>query len=170
MTEYKIQNMTVAYTLKNDIKLPPDLPNVKYDAQKFNGAIWKHNGLTFLIFRTGKINCVGGKKIENVQREMNNLAKTLENYIVEEKLVNLVASQTLAYNLDLTSLHDYLKARYNVSYEPELFAGLKVTLSGVVVICFHTGKVIMTGAKHESDFENVIKRMKPFLIMCKKSK
>ena len=43
--------------------------------------------------------------------------------------------------------------KYSMIYDPEHFPGLKISLSLVTAVVFHTGKVTLTGAKTKSDLE-----------------
>ena len=57
------------------------------------------------------------------------------------------------------------------SYEPELFPGLIYRLVNprVVFLIFVSGKVVITGAKKESDLSNALTKLYPVLVEFKKT-
>ena len=162
----EIQNMTATCCLNEEIRLPPALPGVQYNPQKFSGAIWKHGGLTFLIFRTGKVVCVGGKHVSDVRKGLSDLSEMLGDQMSDFKVVNFVGSTSLGRRINLRCLYNLLKSNFSVSYEPELFAGLVVKMRSVTVLCFESGKLIMTGVKSEELFEETLKMMKRYVFSC----
>lgn len=169
----EICNMTVTFVLDNHIKLPPvGLHGVRYDKKRFNGAIWKNAGLVFLIFDNGKINCVGGKNIDDVNGGMIELLSCLEEdcEIIDSKIVNLVGSTTLSFTMDLRVLYEKLRQdEINATYEPELFAGLTLRTHGATLLCFHTGKFIVTGVKQHYQFGEVFNFMFEYFCYAGKS-
>jgi transcription initiation factor TFIID TATA-box-binding protein len=57
------------------------------------------------------------------------------------------------------------------SYEPELFPGLiyRLVSPRVVFLIFVSGKVVITGAKKESDLSNALTKLYPVLVEFKKT-
>jgi transcription initiation factor TFIID TATA-box-binding protein len=57
------------------------------------------------------------------------------------------------------------------SYEPELFPGLiyRLVSPRVVFLIFVSGKVVITGAKKESDLSNALTKIYPVLVEFKKT-
>lgn len=57
------------------------------------------------------------------------------------------------------------------SYEPELFPGLiyRLVSPRVVFLIFVSGKIVITGAKKESDLANALTKLYPVLVEFKKT-
>jgi transcription initiation factor TFIID TATA-box-binding protein len=81
--------------------------------------------------------------------------------MADMKIENVVASTTIAKELDLTKLS---KALPEGEYEPEQFPGLVLRLDEpkTAALLFRSGKVVCTGAKTIKDVERAIKKV------CKK--
>lgn len=57
------------------------------------------------------------------------------------------------------------------SYEPELFPGLiyRLVSPRVVFLIFVSGKIVITGAKKESDLSNALTKLYPVLVEFRKT-
>ena len=77
---------------------------------------------------------------------------------VDMKIENVVASTTIAKELDLSKLK---KALPESEYEPEQFPGLVLRLDEpkTAALLFRSGKVVCTGAKTIKDVERAINRV-----------
>jgi len=59
-------------------KMVFELKNSEYEPATFPGLVYKTNGsVTFLIFSTGKIVCVGAKSIKEIEESFGHLVKKL---------------------------------------------------------------------------------------------
>ena len=81
--------------------------------------------------------------------------------MADMKIENVVASTTIAKELDLTKMS---KSLPEGEYEPEQFPGLVLRLDEpkTAALLFRSGKVVCTGAKTIKDVERAIKKV------CKK--
>ena len=152
----KIVNITATFIVRGNLKIPETAQYSYYLSKKsekileFPGAIYKKFGHTFLIFKSGKIVCVGGKKLNHLERICRKVAKTLigMSRIYDFEIKNLVGSLTLGCSVDLELTAETIKSRkIRICYDPELFASLLIYTEKCLVILFHTGKVIFTGTR-----------------------
>ena len=132
----------------------------KVRKREFYGCVIKLEGLaTCLLFPNGAITVVGIKNQDHLG-------------IIEEKLIQKLPSKcdgviSLSEPLricnivghckfrpiDIPQLYNFQKHTHSLMYVPEHFPGLKISLSLVTAIVFHTGKVIFTGAKKMQDLK-----------------
>jgi transcription initiation factor TFIID TATA-box-binding protein len=77
----EIQNIVASTKLDTrfDIdKMAFDLENSEYEPETFPGLVYKMEGsVTFLIFSTGKIVCVGARSIKDIKESFDRLVKKL---------------------------------------------------------------------------------------------
>ena len=77
----EIQNIVASTKLDTrfDIdKMAFELENSEYEPETFPGLVYKMEGsVTFLIFSTGKIVCVGAKSIKDIRESLDRLVKKL---------------------------------------------------------------------------------------------
>lgn len=73
-------------------------------------------------------------------------------------VVNIVASQRMAYNLDINEIAFQL----NIDYEQEQFPGMVYRCHDpkVCVLLFRSGKAVATGAKSLEDIETAFSRLR----------
>ncbi len=78
----EIKNLVISKDVKRWIdvkKLSLDLENVEYNPDKFPGAIYRgENGLTALIFDSGKIVCVGSADKKVLERFLKEVMEKIE--------------------------------------------------------------------------------------------
>src|SRR3989338_2600644 len=134
--EFVITNMVASAGLGLELDLfalAQKIKEIEYEPEQFPGAIlkFKEPKASLLLFKNGKVVCVGGKKLEIV-------------------ITNIVASANLNMELDLYRIAYKLP---DVEYEPEQFPGaiLKFKEPKVSLLLFKNGKVICAGAKTEKD-------------------
>lgn len=82
--EVKISNLTVTSHIKKNpslLKLAAMLDNVEYNPEVFPGVIYKEKNKEYsaviLIFKTGRIVCVGVKDIETAKRAISDFQKKM---------------------------------------------------------------------------------------------
>jgi len=79
----KIEVQNIVASTKLDTRLDIDkmafeLENSEYEPETFPGLVYKMKGsVTFLIFGTGKIVCVGAKSIKDIKESLDRLVKKL---------------------------------------------------------------------------------------------
>lgn len=129
---------------------------------------------TALMWASGKV-CVSG-----VQSTHNaTLAMKKFSYIIERlgfqpkenmkyKIQNIVGTTDVGFPIRLEGLVNAHHAF--ASYEPELFPGLIYRLvdPNVVLLIFVSGKLVITGAKKESDLANALLKLYPVLFEYRK--
>mmetsp|Transcript_5724 Transcript_5724/g.14296 ORF Transcript_5724/g.14296 Transcript_5724/m.14296 type:complete len:177 (+) Transcript_5724:549-1079(+) len=129
---------------------------------------------TALMFASGKICVTGVKSTHNATLAMKKF-----HYIVERigfqpkekmdfKVQNIVGTADCGFPIRLEGLV-YAHSAF-ASYEPELFPGLiyRLVSPRVVFLIFVSGKIVITGAKKESDLSNALTKLYPVLVEFKK--
>jgi transcription initiation factor TFIID TATA-box-binding protein len=154
------------YSLATKIK------EIEYEPEQFPGAILKFKDpkASLLLFKNGKVVCVGCKKRELIEKTIEKTIKLLTPYakkILSKKkpeiiITNIVASASLGLELDLYHIASKLK---DVEYEPEQFPGaiLKFKDPKASLLLFKNGKVICAGAKNEKEIRIVLTKAKTLL-------
>lgn len=168
--KYEIQNIVLSVTYEDtefDLEsLSSMLEGARYDPEVFPGIAYKSVDPTasFLIFASGKMNCVGAKNMEGAREAIEKLTQKLKDSKVdinsdpEVKVQNMVASFDFGRQFDLEKI---ARAFRNTEYEPEVFPGLVFRLEEpkVVVLLFVSGKGVCAGAKSEEDIEEAADRI-----------
>lgn len=147
--------------------------NVEYKPNRFAALIMRIRNprTTALIFSSGKLVITGAKSEKdslNASKRFVRILKKLGfpvsfNYF---KIQNVVGSINLGFNVSLEGLN--IGHENFTTYEPELFPGLiyRVVGQSVVILIFHSGKMIITGARKKEEiyeaFENIYSVVKHF--------
>ena len=81
--DVKIENIVASITIGKPIpiaKLLEKNEEIEYEPEQFPGLVYRKDKpkVAFLIFRSGKVICTGGKSIEEVKREITNLYHMLK--------------------------------------------------------------------------------------------
>lgn len=129
-----------------------DMGAVTYDRRRFPGLIVKlDDGVSYLIFRTGKIVVVGCRSEEHVNEAIRALVKQVAKVVgnlpstLTVQIQNIVATADLGYEVDLETLSE--KLEHSV-YVPDEFPGL-IYRSGVgkpSALVFSSGRIVVAGA------------------------
>lgn len=168
--KYEIQNIVLSVTYKDtefDLeKLAGILEGARYDPEVFPGIAYKSVEPTasFLIFASGKMNCVGAKSMGDAENAIENLTEELKESDVEiggepeVEVQNMVASFDFEREFDLETIARNFR---NTEYEPEVFPGLVFRLDEpkAVILLFVSGKGVCAGAKSEEDIKKAAKRI-----------
>ena len=149
----KLCNCTLTASLDGRISIN-DLPGKKM--KKFDAKTVKAGGATFLVFGSGKIVCVGSISPSVAISAFEKLKTIIGREIKNTKVSNLVAHFAVE-PVNLGKIYMSIKDEFFASYEPELFQALRITIKGVTVLIFYSGKIIITGAKDIKDIENTYK-------------
>ncbi len=168
----QIENIVASTTLADKLdlhRIAQILEGAEYDPDQFPGLIYrlKEPKTAVLIFRSGKVNCTGAKRIEDVYKTINTIVSALKKegidvYDEPEIIVqNIVAVYDVGVDLNLTEIAMSFGLE-NVEYEPEQFPGLvyRVEEPKVVLLLFGSGKVVCTGAKKEEEIVEAVKILK----------
>ncbi len=177
---FKVTNIVCSANLGLEldlIKIANKIPNIEYEPEQFPGAILKFKDpkASLLLFKNGKIVCVGCKDEKTIEKAITKTIKLLKPYakkIITNKkpkyeITNFVASADLGMNLDLFKIAIQMD---NIEYEPEQFPGaiLKFKDPNVSLLLFKNGKIICAGAKSRKDIEKAIKKARKELKSYKK--
>jgi len=158
----KIQNIVLSVTYEgvefNLEKLARSLDGARYDPEVFPGIAYKSEDppASFLIFASGKMNCVGAKSMADAKSAIKKLTKKFRKAGVKVraepkvKVQNIVASFDFGIEFDLERI---ARTFENTEYEPEVFPGLVFRMDdpAVVVLLFVSGKGVCAGAKSTED-------------------
>ena len=155
----RIVNIVVSTALEKDVpleKMAATLPNTEYNPEQFPGLVLriKEPKTSALVFSSGKVVCTGARTLEEVERSIQSIIKSLKKLNIhvtikpEITVQNIVASGSIGMDLNLNVLGVKLP---NTEYEPEQFPGLVHKLKGTnaTFLLFSNGKIVCTGTKTE---------------------
>jgi len=167
----KIENVVASTQIGEDIdlnKIAKEVPDAEYKPKQFPGLVLrtKEPKAAALIFRSGKVVCTGSKSVEDANRAVRQVVKTIKKLgipVIDEpevKVQNIVASADLGVDLNLNAIAIGLGLE-NIEYEPEQFPGLVYRLSNprVVVLIFGSGKMVVTGGKNPDDAVKAVEKI-----------
>lgn len=163
----KIQNVVASTNLKTDISLSSIMPHLgssEYYPKEFPGLIYRLDvpKVASLIFRNGKINCVGAKSTKEANEGVMEIVKKLKKAgikinsdDVKVKIENIVASIDLKRELNLDKLAFELEES---EYEPDQFPGLVYRMNDpkVAFLLFSSGRIVCAGAKRISHVQQAV--------------
>ena len=144
-----VVNITATFTLKGLVKIPENAEYKYYSTKKsgnivkFSGAIYKNFGHTFILYNSGKVIWVGGRKLDILESVCMKVAKIVIGHsrIYNFEIKNFVGCLSLPNFLDLTSIADFIKRQnVRIAYDPELFAALLIYTENCLVLLVHTGR------------------------------
>ncbi|MCD6557760.1 MAG: TATA-box-binding protein [Candidatus Aenigmarchaeota archaeon] len=153
-----IENVVASTNIEKIIsldKLLTILEASEYEPEQFPGLVYRLDDphVATLIFRSGKIICVGARSIPDAKLALKRVVKKIkksgirvnENKI-KVKIENIVVSVDLKKELNLDMLAFRLESS---EYEPEQFPGLvyRIFEPKVAFLLFSSGRVICAGAK-----------------------
>lgn len=178
-TYIRIQNISSTANLgvRLDLKkIALKCRNTEFNPRRFGAVIMRlrEPRATALIFASGKMCITGVKSTHNAT-----LATKKFGYIVERvgfkpqdyldfKVQNIVGTTDVGFPIRLEGLV-YAHSTF-ASYEPELFPGLiyRLVSPRVVFLIFVSGKLVITGAKTESDLSQAFTKLFPVLVEYRK--
>lgn len=118
------------------------------------------------IFLSGKMISVGAKDVAKSIEQLEN-AKILlltnrlaKNTYLEPKVRNIVASLNLEKTIDLDNLFRILE---NCEYEPKTFPAIIYRHSKGTCLLFRSGKIMINGAKSETQIIELVNEIKKLL-------
>ena len=170
----KIQNIVLSVTYEdtefNLDKLAKSLDGAVYDPESFPGVVYKseHPRASFLIFSSGKMNCVGARSLNDAKQAIRKLTGKLRKAHIKVKtepkvkVQNIVASVDFGRKFDLEHI---ARSFENVEYEPEVFPGLVFRLDDpkAVLLLFVSGKGVCAGAKSMIDVKRAAQKTSKIL-------
>ncbi len=162
----KIENIVATVILDQglDIDYIEDkIPNITYQPDQFPGLILRLEKpkSTALIFKSGKMVVTGAKstaQLIDVVKKIIKLLKRSGIKIISKpriQIQNIVASGDIGAQVNLERAAYLLE---DSMYEPEQFPGLihRMRDPRVVLLIFSSGKMVITGAKEESEVEKAV--------------
>ena len=173
--DFVITNIVASASLGLELdlfSLAQKIKGIEYEPEQFPGAIYKvkDKKATLLLFKNGKVVCVGCKKRSVIQKTVEEARKMLLPYakkITSNKkpkieITNIVTAANLNMELDLYKTAYKLP---DVEYEPEQFPGaiLKFKNPKASLLLFKNGKVICAGAKNEEEIRKALRKAKRLL-------
>ena len=172
MTVAKVENIVASVTLADELNLNDIamiLDGAEYEPEQFPGLIYriKKPKTALLLFRSGKVNCTGGKSMEDVKAAIDIVLDVLEKEGIpvhknpDIVVQNMVAVYDLKSEINLNAVAVSLGLE-RVEYEPEQFPGLvyRLTEPKVVALLFGSGKVVLTGAKNPEDIDKAVDKLR----------
>lgn len=170
----RIENIVATVTLPNELDLHEierNIPRVEYNPDQFPGLVFRLEKMkvTALIFKSGKMVVTGAKDTRSLIDAVKKIIRTLiENGIKINgrpviQIQNIVASANLNFEVNLEEAAFKLE---NNMYEPEQFPGLIYRMQDphVVLLIFSSGKMVITGAKRESEVIDAVNKTHETLI------
>ncbi len=171
--EIRVVNIVVSTSLEHDVpleKMASTLSNTEYNPEQFPGLVLriKEPKTTALVFSSGKVVCTGAKTMDEVNKSIQKIIKTLEKINIKIKVTpvinvqNIVASGNIGMDLNLNVLAMKLP---NTEYEPEQFPGLVYKLGGrsgsdrATFLLFSNGKIVCTGTKSEDEVDSAVDKL-----------
>jgi len=166
----KIENVVASTDIKKIIsldKLLGILEASEYEPEQFPGLVYRLDEprVATLIFRSGKIICVGARSTNAAKTALRKVVKKIkktgirinENKI-RVKIENIVVAVDLGKDLNLDQLAFQLE---DSEYEPEQFPGLvyRIYEPRVAFLLFSSGRVVCAGAKSLANVRKAVKKL-----------
>ncbi|EDQ89488.1 uncharacterized protein MONBRDRAFT_36953 [Monosiga brevicollis MX1] len=145
--------------------------NIEYNPRRFAACVIRNKlpHSTGLLFSSGKLVIMGCKSEEQAEQAWSkfqdivikrcNIAVTPTGF----KIHNVVGKVDVGFKIDLHKLH--MEHSKFVTYDPETFPGLTYRMQdpSVVLLVFHSGKVVLTKAKTRLEMIEGLRRILPTL-------
>jgi transcription initiation factor TFIID TATA-box-binding protein len=161
-----VLSVTYEGTEFNLNKLVRSLDGARYNPERFAGLIYKseYPRASFVIFASGKMNCVGASSMNDAKLAIKKLTEKLRKARVKVKtepkvkVQNIVASVNFGRKFDL----EHIASRFeNTEYEPEVFPGLVFRLDDpkAVLLLFTSGKGVCAGVSSIRDVNRAAQKI-----------
>lgn len=174
MIEVTVENIVASTSFAEKLDLDmiaQSLEDAEYEPEQFPGLVYRlmDPKTATLLFRSGKANCTGAKKIEDVRKTVDIIADRLRKIGINDvyknkdlKIVvqNMVAIADLGGDLNLNEVALGLGLE-NVEYEPEQFPGLVYRFQEpkVAMLIFGSGKIVCTGGRKTEDISAAVEKL-----------
>lgn len=165
----KIENIVATVILDQTLDLnliESRVPNVTYQPDQFPGLILRLEKpkTTALIFKSGKMVVTGAKSTEQLIEAVKRIIKLLRKHGIRIISKPRIQIQNIVASGDINAFINLERAAYLLEdsmYEPEQFPGLIHRMSDpkVVLLIFSSGKMVITGAKEESEVEKAVRNI-----------
>ncbi len=171
---FKIENIVATVILDQSLDISfieERIPDVTYQPDQFPGLVLRLEKpkTTALIFKSGKMVVTGAKSTVQLIDVVKRIIKLLTKAGIEIVSKPRIQIQNIVASGDVGAYVNLERAAYLLEdsmYEPEQFPGLihRMRDPRVVLLIFSSGKMVITGAKEESEVEkaviNTAKRLK----------
>jgi len=165
-----VLSVTYEGTEFNLNKLVRSLDGARYDPERFPGIAYKSEDspASFLIFASGKMNCVGARSMADAKLAIKKLTRKIREAHIKVKtepkvkVQNIVASVNFGRKFDL----EHIASRFeNTEYEPEVFPGLVFRLEDpkAVLLLFVSGKGVCAGVNSMRDVKKAAQKINRIL-------
>ena len=164
-----IENIVATVILDQTLDLNAierNVPNVTYQPDQFPGLILRLDKpkTTALIFKSGKMVVTGAKSTKMLIQAVKRIIYLLRKHGIlitgrpKIQVQNIVASGDIHAQVNLERAAYLLE---DSMYEPEQFPGLihRMRDPRVELLIFSSGKMVITGAKEESEVEDAVVRI-----------
>ncbi|MEM7819262.1 MAG: TATA-box-binding protein [Candidatus Aenigmatarchaeota archaeon] len=170
----KIENVVASTDIKKIISLDK-LLNVleasEYEPEQFPGLVYRLDEpkVATLIFRSGKIICVGARSTAAAKEALKKTVKNIKKIgirfnedTLKVKIENIVVAVNLGKELNLDQLAFQLE---DSEYEPEQFPGLvyRIYEPKVAFLLFSSGRVVCAGAKSMDAVKAAVRKLEATL-------
>lgn len=166
----KIENVVASTDIKKIIsldKLLTVLEASEYEPEQFPGLVYRLDEpkVATLIFRSGKIICVGARSpiaaktaLKKVVKNIKRIGIRINEDTIKVKIENIVVAVNLERDLNLDHLAFQLE---DSEYEPEQFPGLvyRIYDPKVAFLLFSSGRVVCAGAKSMDAVKTAVKKL-----------
>ena len=166
----KIENVVASTDIQKVIsldKLLNILEASEYEPEQFPGLVYRLDEprVATLIFRSGKIICVGARSISAakiaLRKTVHNIKKIgirVNENKIRVKIENIVVAINFGKELNLDQLAFQLE---DSEYEPEQFPGLvyRITEPKVAFLLFSSGRLVCAGAKSLDNVKLAVKKL-----------
>ncbi len=132
-------------------------PDVEYHPDQFPGLVFrlKIPKTSTLIFTSGKMVCTGSKSEAMAKKAVKTVVQDLRKGGIKVKKNATVTVQNIVASINLGGkihLEQAARTLPRSMYEPEQFPGLihRMLDPKTVILLFSSGKIVCTGAKHET--------------------
>ena len=168
-TIHNLVGTTVLYCSVGDVDLnyiASVMPNSYYDRRRFAAITIRiaNPTCTALLFTSGKLVLTGAKSWCQCLLASLHIAKLLMQFcdgvvfkVISTSIQNIVGNAVIPMKsnqfLNLHSMYEALGSE--CTWQPNMFQGLvfRADNSPVVLLCFNSGKIVITGGKLEHDIE-----------------
>lgn len=179
MGEITIVNIIASTRVEGSIDIETlalKMSGVQYEPEIFSGLIYRKTKpkITIIMFYSGKISSHGAKSEDEAKEAILTTLKEIDDIgciigrarMEDIEIVNVVGTGSLGYTPDIEYIHNHL---CNVIYEPERFPGLlyRPYADSVVCLIFSSGKVVVVGAKSESQIAKAFQDTKKACMRCR---
>ncbi|ADI32229.1 TATA-box-binding protein [Staphylothermus hellenicus] len=165
----KIENIVATVIIDQSLDLnliESRVPNVSYQPDQFPGLILRLEKpkTTALIFKSGKMVVTGAKSTQQLIDAVKKIIKLLRKYGIKIVSKPRIQIQNIVASGDINAYINLERAAYLLEdsmYEPEQFPGLihRMREPRVVLLIFSSGKMVITGAKEESEVEMAVRNI-----------